>query len=239
MFKKMLVLAVVLGFCVCNAEADQIAVSWDGGGSYNDWDDANNWDPNVVPNNGADTYAVTIDAGTGEVDIGLRQRVTIDQLDCYGEVGLFIGPHDWQNEPVKLTLADPNGLTNYGDLDMSGYLDQLYVWGNVTNTAGANLEVSRVEIKNSYDHGDGNLHNEAGGTIEVEGENDVEGDLHNEGTITIIPGSDLLCEGEFHNLGLVDLYDAECSGDGLFDNSNGGFGCDRIGRGIGTCDGRG
>jgi len=211
MVRKTLILAAAVAmfsFC-CQAKADQIAVSWDGGGNYPDWDNANNWDPNVVPNNGTDTYAVTINAGTGEVHVGLRQRSTIDQLDCYGEVDLVLGPHDWQNEPVKLILVDPNGLTNYGDLEM----DELEIIGIVTNWAM--LELCEVEI-------DGDLYNLAGAVIVAESENDVEGDLQNDGTLTIIHASDLLCDSNLYNNGQINLYGGECGADQILDNNSTG-----------------
>ena len=209
--KVLMMLAIVLVFSACKVQAAQISVSWDGGGNYNDWDDANNWDPNVVPNNGTDTYAVTINAGTGEVHVGLRQRSTIDQLDCYGEVDLVMGPHDWQNEPVELILVNPNGLTNHGELE----IDEMEIIGNVTNTAGAMLELCDMEI-------DGNLYNQAGAMIEVEFENDVEGDLQNEGTLIIPHASDLLVDKNIRNAGLIQLFDGECASYEIFDNNSTG-----------------
>jgi len=211
MVRKALALAAIVAafsFC-CQAQADQIDVNWDGGGNYNDWDEANNWDPNVVPNNGTDTYAVTINAGTGEVHVGLRQRSTIDQLDCYGEVDLVMGPHDWQNEPVELILVEPNGLTNYGDLE----IDELEIIGIVTNWAM--LELWEVEI-------DGDLYNLAGAVIVAESENDVEGDLQNDGTLIIIHASDLLVDRNIRNTELIQLFDGECASYEIFDNNSTG-----------------
>ena len=212
MVRKVLILTAIVSVfsaCFCT-EAAQIPVSWDGGGNYNDWDDAENWDPNIVPdNNATNTYAVTINAGTGEVFVGLRQRSTIDQLDCYGEVSLAMGPHDWQNEPVELTLVDPNGLTNHGELE----IDEMEIIGNVTNTAGAMLELCDLEI-------DGNLYNQAGAMIEVEFENDVEGDLQNEGTLIIPHASDLLVDKNIRNAGLIQLFDGECASYEIFDNNS-------------------
>ena len=213
MFRKALALAAIVAvfsFC-CQAQADQIDVSWDGGGNYNDWDDANNWDPNVVPNNGTDTYAVTINAGTGEVHVGLRQRSTIDQLDCYGEVDLVMGPHDWQNEPVEFILVNPNGLTNHGDLE----IDEIEINGNVNNTAGAELELSDIEIS-------GDLKNLAGAIVEVECENDVEGNLQNDGTLVIIHASDILVDKQVKNTGQIQIYGGECGVDEIVDNNSTG-----------------
>jgi hypothetical protein len=214
MFRKALALAAIVAvfsFC-CQAQADQIDVSWDGGGNYDDWDDAENWDPNIVPdNNATNTYAVTINAGTGEVHVGLRQRSTIDQLDCYGEVDLVMGPHDWQ-DAVDLTLVYPNGLTNYGDLEIG----ELYIHGNIKNMAEALLELENME-----DIG-GNLYNQVGATIEVECENDVEGDLKNDGTLVILHASDILVDGQVKNTGQIQIYGGECGVDEIVDNNSTG-----------------
>lgn len=210
MSKKVLFLtAIVLVFTALNLQGAQIPVSWDGGGNYNDWDNANNWEPNIVPNNGTDTYVVTINAGTGEVGVGLRQRSTIDQLDCYGEVGLVMGPHDWQNEPIKLILVNPSGLTNHGYLE----IEELEISGNVTNTAGAELYLKDLYIT-------GNLHNLAGGIIEfddayVMGENSS-GVVENAGFI--ITFGELEAFNTFHNTGQINIYDGECGSDSLFHN---------------------
>jgi hypothetical protein len=215
MLRKLLLLtATVSVFTALNLQAAQIPVSWGGGGNYNDWDNANNWEPNIVPNNGTDTYAVTINAGTGEVCVGLRLRSTIDQLDCYGEVELIMGPHDWQNEPVKLILVDPNSLTNHGYLAIVGF----QIEGNVTNTAGTTLELEDMEIE-------GDLYNQAGATIEVFEVSDevlVEGDVENAGSITITPVSKLNVRSTLHNTGQVQLFNACCMSEELFHNDSNG-----------------
>jgi len=205
---------VVLSFS-SQSEATHYDSDWVGG-SHGEWDQAGNWIPAIVPDNGGEnTFAVTINAGGDEVEVGLRQWRTIDQLDCYGEVELDIWPHDWQNEPVGLTLLDPNGLTNYGDLELCGENRQMEINGNVTNTAGAGLELADVEI-----HGD--LYNLAGAIIVAELENDVEGDLQNDGTLTIIHASDLLCDSNLYNNGQINLYSGECGVDQILDNNSTG-----------------
>jgi hypothetical protein len=214
MFRKVFVLVMVFGFCVCSASAAQISVSWDGEGDGESWSDPYNWDPNIVPDNDGDTFVVTIDSdsiGIDEVEVFLAQDRTVDRLDCFGEVGL---------EPqmpfrVRLSLTDPNGLTNHGDLSLSGEAQQIEIGGNVTNGEEATLELYLNEI-----HGD--LYNNQEGTIEVEAENDVEGDLRNEGTLTIPHASDLLVDGGIYNGGTIKLYDGECSAD-VFDNDDSGI----------------
>lgn len=212
MFRKVLMLTVVvLVFSACQAQADQIAVSWDGGGDGQTWADPYNWNPDIVPDNGANTYAVTINAG-GYVWVGLQQSRTIDQLDCYGEFKLHKQTSDW----VELTLVDPNGLTNYGKLGIEGcYWGQICINGNVTNTTGAELELCPVDIK-------GDLYNLANATIEVELENDIYGDFENAGILIILHASDLWCDSNLYNNGQINLYGGECGVDQILDNNSTG-----------------
>jgi hypothetical protein len=214
MIRKIFALvAVVSAAFVCSAQAAVIYSTWDGGGIYDDWDNANNWDPNVVPNNGTDTYVVTIDAGAGEVKVGLRERSTIDQLDCYGEIYLFEGSHSWQNEPIKLILVNPSGLTNHGDL----VIDELDITGNVTNASGAGLELEDVDIE-------GDLYNQAGATVEVFREDSVNQAVENAGLILVHPAGELYADNSFDNLGEVLVYGGAFGADeDILDNNDTGL----------------
>lgn len=212
MSKKVLFLtAIVLVSSACELQATVVHSTWVGD-EQGDWGQASNWSPNKVPDNSSSqTYAVTIDAGSGEVSVGLQQQRTIDRLDCYGEVGLGSWS-GWRN----LTLVDVNGLTNYGELEI---FQQFDIHGNVTNTAGAELYLEEVGIIT------GNLYNLAGGVITFEELNDLEGgDLLNEGTINIIHASDLLCDQQVRNYGTINLYSGELSVDGIgiLDNNSTG-----------------
>ena len=212
MSKKVLFLtAIVLVSSACAVEADIVHSTWVGG-EQGDWGQTSNWSPNTVPDNSSwRTYAVTIDAGSGEVSVSLQQQRTIDRLDCYGEVELASWS-GWRN----LTLVDVNGLTNYGELDI---FEQVDIQGNVTNTAGAELYLEEGSIT-------GNLYNLAGGVIKFEELNDLEeGDLQNEGTINIMHASDLLCEQQVRNYGTINLYSGELDVDygiGILDNNSTG-----------------
>jgi len=212
MSKKVLILtAIVLFFSACKLQAAVTHSTWVGG-EQGEWGRASNWDPARVPDNSSSrTYAVTIDAGSGEVIVDLQQQRTIDRLDCYGEVELASWS-GWRN----LTLVDVNGLTNYGELDI---FEQVDIQGNVTNTAGAELYLEEGGIT-------GNLYNLAGGVIKFEELNDLEGgDLQNEGTINIMHASDLLCEQQVRNYGTINLYSGELDVDygiGILDNNSTG-----------------
>jgi hypothetical protein len=215
MVRKELILAAIVAIFsfYCQTEAAQIAVTWDGGGDGRTWENADNWNPDVVPdNNATNTYAVTINAG-GHIWLGLQQSRTIDQLDCYGEFEL----HKWTSDQVVLTLVDPSGLTNHDYL----VIVRLWIDGNVTNTAGATLELEDTEIE-------GALYNQAGATIEVFEVSDevcVDGAVENAGSMTITPVSKLTVEGgTLHNTGQINIYGGSCSVyDGIIDNNDTGL----------------
>ena len=213
MSKKVLILtAILLVFSACKLQAAVTHSTWVGGEEGN-WGQASNWSPHTVPDNSTwRTYAVTIDAGGGYVRVGLLQWRTIDQLDCYGEVELQNYTSDW----VELILVDANGLTNHDYLVIEG----LEIVGNVTNTAGATLELEDMEIE-------GDLYNQAGATIEVFEVSDevlVEGNVENAGSMTITPVSKLRVGGStLHNTGQINIYGGACIVyDGILDNNDTG-----------------
>ena len=210
MVRKVLILtAVILFFAACEVQATVTYSNWVGGSEEDtSWERSSNWYPAIVPdNNATNTFVVTIDAGGGYVCVGLTQWHTIDQLDCYGEVELQNYTSGW----IELALVDANGLTNHGYLE----IEEIEINGNVTNLAGATLWLWGMDIE-------ANLYNQAGATIEVEGENDVEGDLQNDGTITIIHASDLLCDQQVINNGLINIYCGEFGVEGIVDNNSTG-----------------
>ena len=210
MFKKVLFIAtVILFFSACHIEAAVINSNWVGGSS-NEWGNAANWNPNIVPdNNLTNTFAVTIDAGGDELFVGLQQSRTINQLDCYGEVFLRKWPHYW----IELSLVGTNGLTNYGVLE----IEELNVNGNITNNPGAYIDILDLVIT-------GNLDNPAGGMIEVEWDCCVIGAVENGGLMVIVPAGELnIDENTLHNTGQVNIYGGECFADEILDNNDTGL----------------
>ncbi len=200
--KLFMLTTIVLVFSAHAVEADVVHSTWVGG-ERGEWARASNWDPASVPdNNSWRTFVATIDSnsiGIDEITVGLQQSRTIDQLDCYGNVELQTWTSDW----VELTLVDPSGLTNHGYLVMVGFV----IVGNVTNTAGATLELEDMEIE-------GDLYNQAGATIEVFEVSDevwVGGAVENAGSMTITPVSKLNVEGStLHNTGQINIYGGGC-----------------------------
>jgi hypothetical protein len=210
MIKKLFVLMVIIfSVVVCDLEAAQIDSSWVGGSEEDtSWERSSNWEPNIVPdNNATNTFAVTIDAGGGYVRVVLTQWHTIDQLDCYGEVELGNWTSDW----VELILVDANGLTNHGYLVIEG----LAINGDVTNSAGAMLELEDMGIE-------GNLYNPAGATVEVIYEVCID-EVENSGTIIVVASSSLGGDGSTsHNTGQINIYGGSYNTDNILDNNSTG-----------------
>jgi hypothetical protein len=211
MLRKVLILTtIVLVLPALNLQAAQISVSWDGGGDGQSWGDANNWDPNIVPNNeGGNTFVVTIDSnsiGASEVFVVIVQNRLIDQLDCNGVVELDV----WTPEPVWLTVL--NGITNYGQLEP----DDLHILGDFTNTTGATCRLDEIAIS-------ADLINNSGATVEIEVIVEVDQNVLNAGTITIIPRSGLWVDSQIQNTGSIQLFDAECTVDEVLDNNSTGL----------------
>ncbi len=214
MFRKVLVLtALILGLLALEVQAAVINSTWDGGGDGRSWEDLYNWDPDIVPDNTiTDTFVVTIDSnriGIDEIEVGLQQPRTIDQLDCYGEVEL----QDWSPYWNELIFEEPNGLTNHGGLGIEGR-NEFEINGNITNTNGAELYLLNLEIN-------GNLYNHIEAIIEVEHEVFViDANLENSGTIVSFPASQLWLDKTLHNTGQINLYGGLCGGDKTFDNDS-------------------
>ena len=76
MFKKAIVLTVIVTILPISSYADTISSTW-AGGEFGLWGEAENWDPVIVPdNNATNTFNVTIDGSSVEVDVGLQQHRT-------------------------------------------------------------------------------------------------------------------------------------------------------------------
>jgi len=210
MFRKALTLtAIVLVFGACELQAEVIYSTWDGGGNGRSWEDPYNWDPDIVPDNaGGNTFAVTIDSGTGEIEVVWEYEHTIDRLDCYGDVGLHGPMWEW----TQLALVDASGLTNHGVLGIHSWgLEFCKIQGNVTNTSGALLDLWGAEIE-------GNITNQMDATIEANGEVDVrDGNLVNAGLV-VIGDHELNIKQNMHNTGQVKIYTGSLGVGGILDN---------------------
>jgi hypothetical protein len=203
--KTVFLVVTVLGFFACNLFAVQINSSWVGspGG---DWETASNWSPAIVPENGANTFIVTIDGTSSWALVGLTQNHTITKLTCLGEVDLV--RYDWYN--MNLTII--NGLSSKGDVSIDG----LDITGNVSNETGGFLDFG--EHMNIY----GDLYNAAGAKMEVFPDDiDIEGGVvQNDGLIWANGGGNLGEANEFINNGQIEFFfDGGCMGE-TFDNNS-------------------
>ena len=220
MFSKVLTLtAVILFFSTCEVQAEVIDSNWVGG-KEGTWEDASNWDPAIVPdNNATNTFNVKIAAVITDDDsirIGLTQSHTINQLDC-NVIGDDLNLEKWTSDRIELILDEPNGLTNYGLLE----IDRIKICGDVNNVTGAWCYLDDLEI-------DGNLYNRVNAKLELEGDIEIEGDavgglnLENAGTIWMWgPGVQMYVEGTLHNVGQINLCAADCVANRILNDSNG------------------
>ena len=218
--KVFTLMAIVSVLCACEVRAAIISSTWGGGDGL--WGDPSNWNPPVVPDNTwKDTYAVTIDSSDGAVRVGLLQDFTIDQLDCYGNVEIVKRTLGWKEfvPTIKFTLSDPKGLTNYGYLELEG-CDGMRIIGNVTNTAGSDLEIwGRLDIEK------GNLYNGPDAHIQIGGDDIVieDGGLDNRGSITIDPETEFISNHTLHNTGQIHIRGGQCQTDEILDNDSTGI----------------
>jgi len=236
MSKKVLyITGIVLVCSICRLQADVINSTWVGGsqgewGEAKYWADPNNWDPHVVPDNNGDTFAVTIDSDTGIIQLHLKQVRTIDRLDCYGEVWMYMGDPNW----IQLTINEPNGLTNYGvfrlfihgsefdrivgNITNRGVMELKskigYIVGNVTNASGAELDL--IDLWTT-----GSISNLADGMIWI-GHTVETGNVENTGSIMLLPASELVAYNTLHNTGEIKMNGGFCGSDNLLHNDTDG-----------------
>ena len=190
MFRRILILtAIILAFAASNLQAVQISCSWVGG-EFGRWGEASNWDCGMVPdNNPSQTFAVTI-ATAQRTRVKFNQDRAIDQLDCYGDVDLEIGE-------ATLSLVNPNGLTNYGVLEVSGTGVEHEIKGSVTNTKDAHIRIaSEVEFH---------------------------GQFINSGNVSAFPGAKISVKnGSLVNSGYFLLYNALVGTNDILENTSDG-----------------
>ena len=216
----LMIVSIVLFSLACQMQAAEIYSTWVGGGG-GPWGDPSNWNPSVVPNSTVgDTFAVTIDAGGGEVHVGLLENFTINELRCYGNVEIEKRTLGWTAfvPTIKLTILDHEGLTNHDYLELEGS-DGMIISGNVTNAAG-----SEMEIWGTLDIEDGDLYNRSGAHIHLGGDDiAVEGGgLDNRGSITIDPETEFMSDHTLHNAGRIHIRGGQCQTDNILDNSSTG-----------------
>ncbi len=228
MLKKSSVLVVAITISSISSYAATINSTWVGGAG-GIWENAANWSPAIVPdNNATNTFNVTFTAvitDGNDINIGLTQSHTINRMDCNvtGDDGI-LNFGKWTSDWIELAMVDPNGLTNYGALEIY----ELNISGNINNIAGASCYLENMEIG-------GNIYNQSNAILEFEGEIEVEGEeiqgdynIENAGTIWFWgPGVNLYTDGTLNNTGQINLYAADCGANKIINSSSGviqGFG---------------
>lgn len=213
MFKQTFFLTILLSiFCTNSVKGAVIDSNWVGGCCARYWSDANNWNPNIVPDNGGgNTFVVTINANTNYIDVILEQDRTIDRIDCYssGEYDIDLGGNN-----VELTFASPNGLTNHGNLTIADLANvDVFIIGNVRNYGSLAFD-GEVGV-------DGNLQNFENGELAIlKGETSVEsGRLENLGLLVIPSPGKLLADPCLANIGQVRMNGGLCDV-GILDNNS-------------------
>lgn len=118
------------------ARAAQILSTWDGDGGSALWSNPANWNPDGVPNNGANTHDVRIDDGDpADITVVLNQNAVIDRLT------LSAGDRLQINNGQSLTVvggAGAGSILNAGELTLnsSASLTNLRISGGTVTLSG-------------------------------------------------------------------------------------------------------
>ncbi len=149
------------GSFIWNPE-DEVAVTWDSGAGTNNWEDANNWNPNGVPNN--NSYRVTLDKTGGSA-------LTVNTAADYTIGALSIGTGGNKNVTLNLggnltiddadpTVTGAGNLTigTRGTIDANSYT--ISVDGNWSNSGTFTAGTSTV----NFTKGSGTQTLDSGGT---------------------------------------------------------------------------
>src|SRR5580692_10804972 len=125
-----------------------INASWKGG--TGNWNVSSDWSPGGVPNNGTNTYNVTIDSGGTDV-VTLNQNAVINSLVLGGTAGSST-LQDPSGTPEKLTITGATTINSTGDLSFqngstlsSGSLTvsgQMYLLSGSTGSTSGNVTLN-------------------------------------------------------------------------------------------------
>ncbi len=100
---------------------DQIQATWNGG--TGDWVDPTQWTPNAVPNNGSNTYLVTVNSGKPDVVNILTQNIYLDGITVGSQSTVHVNDQGLQlGSPISasqmLTNAGTMSFANAGSLTL-------------------------------------------------------------------------------------------------------------------------
>lgn len=188
---------MAIGVANIAVEAAQVNAIWDGG--TGNWNTAVNWTPDIVPNNGANTYNVLIDNGnvtTSEVLLDLN--ATVDNVTVNSNDILRI------NNTRRLTLATGAGagtINNAGLIHLNSTGSNTYLQpagGAVTLTGGGILQLSNQTVNWIYSTTVGGSLTNVNNTIQGAGNIGWNGSptaINNQGTILANVPNILLVDG--------------------------------------------
>ena len=192
MKKMLLTMAGLLFVFNVSLYAAVINSNWVGG-AYGQWENPTNWDPPIVPENGADTFAVTIN---GFTTVELTADHSIDSLDTY-EIDGKVNLKRWALKPVVLTVS--NNFTNHGELDTPNTA-HLHIYGTLINSTGAEIDICSEELR-------------VYGSIGIQ----------NFGRVFIDPDAEFKSEeSDLNNLGILDMRGGVAYANQIFINNIGG-----------------
>ena len=108
-----------------------------------------------------------------------------------------------------------DSLTTYGEVNIDASDLYLTIKGDLTNTAGANITLDHIKP--------GNLYNETGSMVQVNGGVDADRDLGNAGIIRVVTTGVLWGRQTLHNTGRIIVSGGTCgSYNGIVDNDTTG-----------------
>ncbi|MFT7031849.1 MAG: hypothetical protein ACJA2S_000345 [Cyclobacteriaceae bacterium] len=170
-------------FIFCQGVCAFSASSWDGGASTTSWCDANNWNPNGVPDA---TDDVTIADGFS-VEIPSGCNAVTDKLNLEGNLTIKTGGSLTSDDKVKvganlptatLSIEESATFTLTADLEVKG--NDTYAVGNGPTLSNSGTINTDSDIKIGRNSGQGILNNYATGIITLTGSDEV---MHVDGTI--------------------------------------------------------
>lgn len=133
------------GSFIWNPE-DEIVVTWDRGAGTNNWADANNWNPNGVPNTNAYRVTITKTSGGGytintatNYTIGALNLGTAGNRNCTLNLG---GNLTIDNTEGSVTGAGNLAIGTYGILNANTYTISLM--GSLTNAGTLNVGTGTI-----------------------------------------------------------------------------------------------
>lgn len=172
----------------------EMGCNWTGNTSMY-WDEINNWNPAIIPDNGTGTsFHVTIDTnGLGDTRVHLNNDRIITELETYGD---NVRLQSYGKNPGQVLFTVLQGITNYSnDLRITCSRTAEYdnsemeVYGSINNTTGKGIKIEGVKIY-------GTLYNEGQAKLV---DMHFQGEIINSANSELELGKQVLITGNIHN----------------------------------------